>query len=151
MTTQQDIELPPLPDFGFGPLSIKAVTEQMRAYATAAVLAERADKERLLALQKSSYEREIALEVSAERERCAAVCDARVMGDNNREDGEARRCAAAIRGEAALQKLMKLSEDMGLYNEFGAPIVGRPEYKQGQREKNVMLRDLLDDAIKGQT
>ena len=33
----------------------------------------------------------------AEREACAAVCDARYMGDNNREDMEARRCAAAIR------------------------------------------------------
>jgi hypothetical protein len=33
----------------------------------------------------------------AERERCAAVCDARYMGDNNREDQEAKRCAAAIR------------------------------------------------------
>lgn len=30
-------------------------------------------------------------------ERCAKVCDARYMGDNNREDMEARRCAAAIR------------------------------------------------------
>jgi hypothetical protein len=33
----------------------------------------------------------------AEREACAKVCDARYMGDNNREDMEARRCAAAIR------------------------------------------------------
>jgi len=35
----------------------------------------------------------------AERERkaCAKVCEARYMGDNNREDMEARRCAAAIR------------------------------------------------------
>lgn len=30
-------------------------------------------------------------------EECAKVCDARYMGDNNREDMEARRCAAAIR------------------------------------------------------
>ena len=34
---------------------------------------------------------------AAEREACAKVCDARYMGDNNREDMEARRCAAAIR------------------------------------------------------
>jgi hypothetical protein len=33
----------------------------------------------------------------AEREACAKVCDARYMGDNNREDMEARRCAEAIR------------------------------------------------------
>jgi hypothetical protein len=34
---------------------------------------------------------------AAEREACAKVCEARVMGDNNREDQEAKRCAAAIR------------------------------------------------------
>ena len=32
-----------------------------------------------------------------EREQCAKVCEARYMGDNNREDMEARRCAEAIR------------------------------------------------------
>jgi hypothetical protein len=36
-----------------------------------------------------------------EREACAKVCEARYMGDNNREDAEARRCAAAIRAQAA--------------------------------------------------
>jgi hypothetical protein len=35
--------------------------------------------------------------LAAEREACAKVCDARYMGDNNREDMEARRCAEAIR------------------------------------------------------
>jgi hypothetical protein len=30
-------------------------------------------------------------------EEAAKVCDSRYMGDNNREDMEARRCAAAIR------------------------------------------------------
>ena len=35
--------------------------------------------------------------VEAEREACAKVCDSRYMGDNNREDMEAKRCAAAIR------------------------------------------------------
>ena len=33
----------------------------------------------------------------AEREECAKVCDSRYLGDNNREDLEAKRCAAAIR------------------------------------------------------
>jgi hypothetical protein len=33
----------------------------------------------------------------AEREACARVCDRRVMGDNNREDQEAKKCASAIR------------------------------------------------------
>ena len=32
-----------------------------------------------------------------EREACARLCDARVLGDNNREDMEAKRCAADIR------------------------------------------------------
>ena len=38
-----------------------------------------------------------AAAVEAEREACAKVCEARNMGDNNREDMEAKRCAAAIR------------------------------------------------------
>jgi hypothetical protein len=35
--------------------------------------------------------------VISEREACAKMCEARYMGDNNREDMEARRCANAIR------------------------------------------------------
>jgi hypothetical protein len=35
--------------------------------------------------------------VISEREACAKVCEARYMGDNNREDMEARRCADVIR------------------------------------------------------
>jgi hypothetical protein len=42
-------------------------------------------------------ERFVALVRADEREACAKVCDARYMGDNNREDMEAKRCAAAIR------------------------------------------------------
>lgn len=38
-----------------------------------------------------------ALVAAQEREECAKVCELRYMGDNNREDMEARRCAAAIR------------------------------------------------------
>ena len=47
-------------------------------------------------------ERFATLVAAAEREACAKVCDARVIGDHNREDQEAKRCAAAIRarGEA---------------------------------------------------
>ena len=37
--------------------------------------------------------------LAAEREACANLCDARYMGDNNREDMEARSCAAAIRAQ----------------------------------------------------
>jgi hypothetical protein len=35
--------------------------------------------------------------VISEREACAQSCEARYMGDNNREDMEARRCADVIR------------------------------------------------------
>jgi hypothetical protein len=35
--------------------------------------------------------------VKAEREACAQLCESRFMGDLNREDMEARRCAEAIR------------------------------------------------------
>lgn len=42
-------------------------------------------------------ERFAALVAAHEREACARVCDARFMGDLNREDLEARRCAQAIR------------------------------------------------------
>jgi hypothetical protein len=45
----------------------------------------------------AAVERFAALVRADEREACAKVCDARYMGDNNREDMEARRCAAAIR------------------------------------------------------
>jgi hypothetical protein len=44
-----------------------------------------------------ALERFAALVAAAEREACAKVCDARYMGDNNREDMEARRCADLIR------------------------------------------------------
>lgn len=44
----------------------------------------------------------VAMAVAKEREECAKVCESRYMGDNNREDMEAQRCAYAIRarGEA---------------------------------------------------
>jgi hypothetical protein len=38
--------------------------------------------------------------VISEREACAKMCEARYMGDNNREDMEARRCADAIRARS---------------------------------------------------
>jgi len=38
-----------------------------------------------------------ALVRADEREACAKVCDKRYMGDNNREDMEAKECATAIR------------------------------------------------------
>ena len=44
-----------------------------------------------------ALERFFHMAQAAEREACARLCDARYMGDNSREDMEARRCAAAIR------------------------------------------------------
>jgi len=51
---------------------------------------------RTLALQQQSYEREIQIEVEAEREACAKVCDARCIADGW-EGCYADECAAAIR------------------------------------------------------
>lgn len=45
-------------------------------------------------------ERFAALIASAEREACAKACEERYMGDNNCEDMEAKRCAAAIRARS---------------------------------------------------
>jgi hypothetical protein len=68
-----------------------------------AALVAAAERERIIAQNAPEIEKINehikALEEArkAEREACAKVCDARYMGDNNREDMEARRCAAAIR------------------------------------------------------
>ena len=45
------------------------------------------------------FDRFAALVAAKEREACARLCDARYMGDNSREDMEARRCADAIRAK----------------------------------------------------
>ena len=47
-------------------------------------------------------ERFAALVAAAEREACAKLCEARFVGDLNREDMEARRCAAAIRARKSI-------------------------------------------------
>ena len=39
--------------------------------------------------------------VHEEREACAKVCESRIMGDNNREDAEAKRCAEYIRARSS--------------------------------------------------
>ena len=52
-----------------------------------------ADYAKTIAMMKAEQE----AAVLAEREACAQVCDDRDMGDCNREDMEARACAAAIR------------------------------------------------------
>ena len=48
----------------------------------------------------AELERFAALIAAEEREACAKVCDARYMGDNNREDMEAKRCAETIRARS---------------------------------------------------
>ena len=50
--------------------------EAFDAFVRHAVAAERADRDRVLALQQASYEREIRIEVEIERERCARLCEA---------------------------------------------------------------------------
>lgn len=45
----------------------------------------------------AGLERLIAQVKAETKEACAKVCDARYMGDNTREDMEAKRCAADIR------------------------------------------------------
>lgn len=78
--------------------SIVAMAVAKEAESRKAAQAENADlKERLA---RSGIEQRRA--VAKEREECAKVCESRYMGDNNREDMEAQRCAYAIRarGEA---------------------------------------------------
>ena len=45
----------------------------------------------------AGLERLIAQVKAESKEACAKICEARYMGDNNREDMEAKRCAADIR------------------------------------------------------
>jgi hypothetical protein len=61
--------------------------------------AERKNYEHTLALQQKSYEREIQIEVEAEREACAKVCDVRCVEDGW-EGGYADECAAEIRARS---------------------------------------------------
>jgi len=51
-------------------------------------------------MEVKDLQRFAALVAAAEQEACAKICEARYMGDNNREDMEARRCAAAIRARS---------------------------------------------------
>ena len=46
---------------------------------------------------EKQLDQQYKLGMEAEREACAKLCESRFMGDLNREDMEARRCAAAIR------------------------------------------------------
>lgn len=50
------------------------------------------------------YVRELERKVSTIREECASICERRYMGDNSREDMEARRCAQAIRAIEGKEK-----------------------------------------------
>ena len=69
--------------------------------------AAQAEKWRALALCKDPMQpgkavQEIQREaMELERDACAKVCEARYMGDNNREDMEAVACAAAIRARSS--------------------------------------------------
>jgi hypothetical protein len=65
----------------------------LERFAALVAAAERKNYEHTLALQQKSYEREIQIEVEAEREACAKVCDER---ESPNLYGK-RECAAAIR------------------------------------------------------
>ena len=88
-------ELPP-PDFTLdGGDSHCYYAATVRAAIAAAVSREReAFAQHAIAVTRNA----MANAAARERELCAQVCDARDMGDGSREDQEARRCAAAIRG-----------------------------------------------------
>jgi deoxyribodipyrimidine photolyase-like uncharacterized protein len=67
----------------------------------AEVLMERKQYEHTLALQKASYEREIKIEVEAEREACAVIAETPVSGEQDDITMEAKdRVAATIRARS---------------------------------------------------
>ena len=68
------------------------VVEFMARFAALVAAAKDAEHQQTLALQQRSYEREIQLEVKAEREECAQIADAEAS-----IEGIAQRIAAAIR------------------------------------------------------
>ena len=61
-------------------------------FAALVAAVERTEYEHTIALQKASYEREIQIEVEAERAACADICDQHAS-----IEGIAQRCAAEIR------------------------------------------------------
>ena len=68
------------------------VVEFMARFAALVAAAKDAEHQQTLALQQRSYEREIQLEVKAEREECAQIADAEAS-----IEGIAQRIAVAIR------------------------------------------------------
>lgn len=62
---------------------------------------EKHDWRKLTGQQKSWWMSDARFAIAVVVEECAKALDARYMGDNTREDMEARRCAAAIRALAA--------------------------------------------------
>ena len=69
-----------------------ATPEWLERFAAIVTAAKDAEHQQTLALQQRSYEREIQLEVEAEREECAQIADAEAS-----IEGIAQRIAAAIR------------------------------------------------------
>jgi hypothetical protein len=76
-----------------------SLDERLIFFAALVAAAERKNYEHTLALQQKSYEREIQIEVEAEREACAKVCDVRCVEDGW-EGGYADECAAEIRARS---------------------------------------------------
>lgn len=69
-----------------------ATPEWLERFAALVAAAKDVEHQQTLALQQRSYEREIQLEVEAEREECAQIADAEAS-----IEGIAQRVAAAIR------------------------------------------------------
>ena len=74
-----------------------------------------------------------------EREACAKVCDARYMGDNNREDMEAKKCAKAIRARGQPQVCCQE------YNTCVRPCTPRGRH-HGQEEEREACAKLCEEA-----
>ena len=71
---------------------------QLEHFAALVAAAKDAEHQQTLALQQRSYEREIQLEVEAEREECAKVCEGGSFLHDDAPDARfGKACAAAIR------------------------------------------------------
>jgi hypothetical protein len=78
-----------------------SLDERLIFFAALVAAAERKNYEHTLALQQKSYEREIQIEVEAEREACAKVCEEHAQKRVVLEHQYiSKQCAAAIRARS---------------------------------------------------
>jgi hypothetical protein len=98
-----------------------------------------------IVMTQHELERFAALVAAAEQEACAKICEARYMGDNNREDMEARRCAAAIRAaiaEASMQRLTDVQQEIEQEPVAWEAIekIAQERYKVGPSDTSMFYR-----------